>query len=105
MAWAALLLAGLLDVAWAVTMKLAAGWTRPGWSLASLACLAGFVLLLDCALTALPVGTAYVASTGIGALGTVLAGALLWGEPLTPPRLAGVALVPAGIGLLRAAPG
>lgn len=105
LAWGALILAGLLDVAWAVTMKQAAGWTRPGWSLASLGCLAGFVLLLGRALTALPVGSAYAAWTGIGAVGTVLAGAVLWGEALTPARLAGMGLVAAGILLLRSAPG
>jgi quaternary ammonium compound-resistance protein SugE len=105
LAWGALLLAGLLDVAWALSMKAAEGWTRPGWSLASLAFLGGFVWLLGRALQVLPVGTAYAAWTGLGAAGTVLAGALLFGEALGAARLLGIALVLAGILALRVAPG
>ena len=104
LAWGALLLAGLLDIGWAVTMKQAAGWTRPGWSVASLACLGGFVWLLGRALQVLPVGTAYAVWTGIGAVGTVLAGAAWFGEPLTAPRLAGIGLVLAGMLALKLAP-
>ena len=104
-AWGALLLAGLLDVGWALSMKAAAGWTRPGWSLVSLACLGGFVWLLGRALQVLPVGTAYAAWTGLGAAGTLLAGAALFGEALTPLRLGGIGLVLAGILALKLAPG
>lgn len=105
LAWGSLLLAGLLDVAWAIAMKRAEGWTHAGWSLASLACLGGFVWLLGRALQVLPVGTAYAAWTGLGAAGTVLAGALLFGEALTALRLLGIALVLAGIVALTHAPG
>lgn len=58
LAWLALVAAGLLDVAWAVSMKYANGYTRLGWSLASLLLLAAIVFLLGRALEALPVGTA-----------------------------------------------
>jgi quaternary ammonium compound-resistance protein SugE len=102
LAWAALLLAGALDVAWALTMKLAAGYTRPGWSLVSLACLGGFVWLLGKVLVVLPLGTAYAVWTGLGAAGTLLAGAALFGEALTPARLGGVGLILAGVLLLKA---
>ena len=105
LAWGTLLLAGVLDVAWAVTMKQAEGWSRPGWTLASLACLAGFVALLGRALAVLPVGTAYAVWTGIGAVGTVLAGAWFWGEALTAVRLGGVALVIGGIAVLKLSAG
>ena len=103
-AWAALIAAGLLDVAWAVSMKYADGYTKLGWSLVSLLFLGAFVFLLGRALQALPVGTAYAVWTGIGAVGTVLMGVLLFGETLNPIRLGGVALVLAGIVALKIAP-
>ncbi|WP_242108625.1 DMT family transporter [Luteimonas aquatica] len=103
-AWGMLLLAGLLDVLWALAMKSAQGYTRPGWTLLSLLLLAGFVWLLGRSLSVLPVGTAYAVWTGIGAVGTLLAGALLFGESLNAWRLGGIALVLAGIVLLKLAP-
>lgn len=105
LAWLALVAAGLLDVAWALSMKQAQGYTRLGWSLLSLALLGAFVYLLGRALQALPLGTAYAVWTGIGAVGTVLAGALAFGESLDVPRLLGIGLVPAGIVVLKLAPG
>ncbi len=97
LAWLALVAAGLLDVAWAVSMKLSAGYTRPGWTLLSVAVLAAFVFLLGKSLEVLPVGTAYAVWTGIGAVGTVLAGSVLFGESLAPLRLGAIALVVIGI--------
>ena len=104
LAWIALVAAGLLDVAWAISMKYAQGYTRLGWSLVSLVLLATFVFLLGRALQALPVGTAYAVWTGIGAIGTVLMGVLLFGETLNPVRAGGIALVLAGIVALKLAP-
>src|SRR5215218_9948007 len=104
-AWSLLFLAGLLDVAWAITMKQAQGYTRPGWTALSVLLLAAFVYLLGRTLQVLPVGTAYAVWTGIGAVGTVLAGNLLFGEPLDPARLAGVLLVMGGVALLKLASG
>jgi quaternary ammonium compound-resistance protein SugE len=104
LAWIALVAAGLLDVAWAISMKYAQGYTRLGWSLVSLVLLAGFVFLLGRALQALPVGTAYAVWTGIGAIGTVLMGVLLFGETLNPVRAGGIALVLIGIVALKLAP-
>lgn len=103
-AWIALVVAGLLDVAWAISMKYAGGYTRFGWSVVSLILLAAFVYLLGRALEALPVGTAYAVWTGIGAVGTVLMGIVLFGETLNPMRLAGIALVLVGIIALKLAP-
>jgi quaternary ammonium compound-resistance protein SugE len=102
-AWSALIIAGLLDVAWAVSMKYAEGYTRLGWSLLSLALLGGFVFLLGRALQSLPAGTAYAVWTGIGAVGTVM-GILLFGERLEPLRLGGIACVLIGIVALKLAP-
>ena len=100
-AWIALVTAGLLDVGWAVSMKYAEGYTRLGWSIVSLALLGSFVVLLGRALQVLPVGTAYAVWTGIGAVGTLLLGAVLFGEVLTPLRIGGIAFVLIGIVMLK----
>ena len=69
-AWVALVTAGLLDVGWAIAMKYADGYTRLGWSVASLVLLAASVFLLGRALQVLEIGVAYTVWTGIGAVGT-----------------------------------
>ena len=71
LAWIALVVAGLLDVGWAISMKYAEGYTRLGWTLVSLLLLAAFVFLLGRALQVLGVGVAYTVWTGIGAAGTL----------------------------------
>lgn len=103
LAWTLLMVAGVLDVAWAVSMKYAEGYTRPGWSVVSVLLLAAFVYLLGRVLEALPVGTAYAVWTGIGAAGTVLMGVVLFGETLGLLRLGGVVVVLAGIAMLKLA--
>jgi quaternary ammonium compound-resistance protein SugE len=99
-AWALLIIAGFIDVLWAVSMKYAEGYTRLGWSIISLALLAGFVFLLGRSL----IGTAYAVWTGVGAVGTVLMGVALFGESLDPLRLSAIGLVVAGIAILKIAP-
>lgn len=101
LAWALLVVSGLLDVAWAVSMKYAEGYTRPGWSVLSLALLAAFVYLLGRTLEVLPVGTAYAVWTGIGAVGTTLLGILLFQESASFVRLGFIALVVLGIAGLK----
>ena|ERR1700754_2400784 len=103
-AWIALVTAGILDVGWAVAMKYADGYTRPGWSIVSLVLLAAFVFLLGRALQVLEVGVAYTVWTGIGAVGTLTMGVLLFGEALSPTKIAGIVLVMAGIVALKLAP-
>lgn len=103
-AWTMLIAAGLIDVAWALSMKLSNGYTKPGWTVVSLVSLVAFVWLLGRALTALPVGVAYAVWTGIGAAGTVLIGSMLFGESITAMKLGGVGLIIGGIVLLRSAP-
>lgn len=95
--WLYLIVSGLVDIAWALSMKKADGFANPGWSLVSLLLLAAFVYLLTRALTVLPVGTAYAVWTGIGAAGTVIAGILLFSEPATAIRLFFICVVVAGI--------
>jgi quaternary ammonium compound-resistance protein SugE len=103
-AWVALVTAGILDVGWAIAMKYAEGYTRLGWSIASLALLAAFVFLLGRALQVLEIGTAYAVWTGIGAVGTLTMGVLLFGEGLSAMKIAGILLVIIGIAALKLAP-
>jgi len=103
LAWLLLIIAGFLDVAWAISMKYAEGYTRPGWTILSLALLAAFVYLLGRVLEVLPVGTAYAIWTGIGAAGTVLLGIALFGETINLMRLGGLLIV-VGIVVLKLAP-
>jgi len=95
--WVYLVVSGLIDVAWALSMKKANGFANPGWSVVSLVLLAAFVYLLTRALTVLPVGTAYAVWTGIGAAGSVIAGILLFSEPATAIRLVFICVVVVGI--------
>ena len=95
--WIYLVASGVIDVAWALTMKKAQGFANPVWTAASLVLLAAFVYLLTKALQVLPVGTAYAVWTGIGAAGTVLAGILLFAEPVSANRLMWIAVIVIGI--------
>lgn len=104
-AWTLLIVSGLLDVAWAISMKQAQGYTRWGWSLLSFVLLAAFVYLLGRALEVLPVGTAYAVWTGIGAVGTAALGIVLFDEPAGVLRLASIVLVVSGIAGLKLASG
>lgn len=97
MAWIALLIAGLLEVGWAIGLKYTEGFTRLGPSTWTIAAMVASVVLLGWAMKTLPVGTAYAVWTGIGAAGTVVLGILLFGEPATLVRLACVGLILAGI--------
>ncbi|PWK76972.1 multidrug efflux SMR transporter [Aminobacter sp. AP02] len=103
LAWSLLVVAGVLDVGWAVSIKYAEGYTRLGWSIASVLLLAAFVYLLGKVLEALPVGTAYAVWTGIGAAGTVVMGVVLFGETLGALKLGGVVAVLGGIAMLKLA--
>ncbi|MEO6746500.1 MAG: quaternary ammonium compound efflux SMR transporter SugE [Caldimonas sp.] len=97
MAWIILIIAGLLEVCWAIGLKYTEGFTRLWPSVGTIAAMTASVVLLGWAMRTLPVGTAYAVWTGIGAVGTVLLGIVLFGEPATVARLACVGLVVAGI--------
>ncbi|WP_315838098.1 multidrug efflux SMR transporter [Bradyrhizobium prioriisuperbiae] len=97
LAWGLLVLAGLLDVAWAGAMKLNEGFTRLSWSVISLLLLAALVAALGQAVKVLPVGTAYAVWTGIGAVGTVVLGLVVFQESLGVGRLVCLALVVGGV--------
>lgn len=102
-AWAVLVVAGLFETVWAVGLKYTDGFTRLGPSLLVLAAMAVSVYGLSLAMRVLPVGTAYVAWTGIGSLGAVLIGLFFLGEPRSALRLASIALIVAGVVGLKAA--
>ena len=101
MAWIALLVAGLFEVAWAIWLKYTDGFTRLGPSLWTLGAMAASIVLLAWAMKTLPVGTAYAVWTGVGAVGTVILGIVLFGEAATIARLACIALIVAGIAGLK----
>ena len=106
MNWLILLVAGLLEVVWAVGLKYTEGFTRLAPSVATLAAMAGSVGLLGLAMRTLPLGTAYAVWTGIGTVGTAIAGMLLLGEPAGALRLGCISLIVAGIvGLKVLTPG
>jgi quaternary ammonium compound-resistance protein SugE len=91
--WMLLVASGVLDVFWALATKKSDGMTHWGWSFASVVLLAAFVLTLSKALSVLPLGIAYAVWTGIGAVGSVLAGTVIFGEPLGAQRLAYVTII------------
>lgn len=97
MAWALLVVAGLLEVGWAIGLKYTEGFTRLWPSVATLAAMAGSVGLLGLAMKSLPVGTAYAVWVGVGAVGTALLGMVLFKEPATAGRLVSLGLIVAGI--------
>jgi quaternary ammonium compound-resistance protein SugE len=100
-AWLWLVVAGLLEVAWAIGLKSSDGFRRPGISaLTVLAMIASFYGLAQ-ALKILPVGTGYAVLTGIGAVGTAIAGMVLFGESREVGRMVSIALIVAGIVGLR----
>ncbi|QOZ53449.1 multidrug efflux SMR transporter [Bradyrhizobium sp. CCBAU 53338] len=103
LAWLMLVIAGALDVGWAISMKYAEGYTRASWSMVSIVLLASFVVLLGRALKVLEVGVAYSVWTGIGAAGTFVMGVALFGETMSAMKLAGIALVLMGIVALKLA--
>jgi len=86
LAWTLLVLAGLLEVGWAVGLKYTDGFRRPLPSLLVAVALAASMLLLSWSVRTIPIGTAYAVWVGIGALGTALCGVALLGEPLTAGR-------------------
>jgi quaternary ammonium compound-resistance protein SugE len=97
MSWIILIIAGLLEVGWAVGLKHTAGFTRLWPSVFTLVTMAGSVGMLGLALRSLPLGTAYAVWTGIGTVGTAVFGMLMLGEPAGALRLLSIGLIVAGI--------
>lgn len=97
MAWIALVIAGLLEVGWALVLPATRGFTRLLPTVAFLVLLAGSMYGLSVATRTLPLGTAYAVWVGIGTTGTILLSVMLYRDPVTPARLFFLTLILAGI--------
>jgi quaternary ammonium compound-resistance protein SugE len=103
-AWVYLIVAGLLEVVWAYSMKQSAGFTRLVPSLVTLGAMGVSFALLSLAMKSLPLGTAYTVWTGIGAVGAFSVGVIWLNEGVHPMRVAAAGLIVAGLVLMRLAP-
>ena len=97
MAWLLLVVAGLLEVGWAIGLKYTEGFTRFWPTVGTVGAMVLSVGLLGVAMKSLPVGTAYAVWVGVGAVGTAALGIVLFGEVASPGRLASLGLIVAGI--------
>ncbi|MET1067352.1 MAG: quaternary ammonium compound efflux SMR transporter SugE [Pseudomonas prosekii] len=97
MSWIILFFAGLFEVGWAVGLKYTDGFSRPLPTVLTVGAMVISLGLLGLAVKELPLGTAYAIWTGVGAVGTVIAGIILFGESMALFRLASVALIIAGL--------
>lgn len=97
MAWVYLVIAGLFEVGWAIGLKYTVGFTELWPSVWTIFAMTASMWLLAIAMKSLPVGTAYSVWVGIGAVGTVILGIVLFGEPANALRLGSAALIVAGI--------
>jgi quaternary ammonium compound-resistance protein SugE len=101
MAWFWLLFAGVLEIVWALSMKLSVGFTRWQPAVVTIGAMIASFALLSLAMKTLPLGTAYTIWTGIGAVGAFAVGVAYFGESLSFARIAAAALIVAGIVLLK----
>lgn len=97
MAWFYLVLAGMFEIAWAVGLKYTEGFSRFWPSCATIGAMLLSIILLSSAMKHIPLGTAYAVWTGIGAVGTVILGMLLFGDAATVGRIMCLCLILAGI--------
>ena len=97
MAWTYLVLAGALEIVWAIGLKYTEGFTRLLPSAITIIAMVVSVWFLALALRTIPVGTGYAVWTGIGAVGTAILGIVLFSEPANAARLGCIALIVAGI--------
>ena len=96
-AWVMLIVAGVLEIGWAMGLKATEGFTRPVPTILTLIALLGSLLLLARAVQVLPIGTAYAIWVGIGAAGTVVLGIVLYGEGVSPLKIVSLLAVLGGI--------
>jgi quaternary ammonium compound-resistance protein SugE len=96
-AWIHLLVAGVLEVGWAISLKYTQGFSKPWASALTIAGMGASFYFLAQAVKVIPVGTSYAIWTGIGAVGTAVLGIVLFSESVSLPRLACIGLILAGI--------
>ena len=95
--WTLLFIAGLLEIGWALGLKLSGGLSKPVPSALTITAMVASMYLLALAARGLPIGTAYAVWTGIGAAGTAIGGMVLFGESRDTVRLVCIALIVAGV--------
>lgn len=105
MSWVLLIIAGLLEVAWASVLPSTEGLTRPAPTAAFLALLTASMVALAKAADSIPLGTAYGVWVGIGAVGAAVVGIVIHGDPATPARIAFLVLLVVAIVGLKATSG
>lgn len=101
MAWVLLFIAGVLEVVWAYYLKQSQGFTRLGPSVIALITMIASFGLLSVAMKSLPLGTAYVIWTGVGAVGAFLVGIWLLDEQASPLRIGAAVLIVVGLILMK----
>jgi len=101
MAWVTLVIAGLFEVVWALSMKQSHGFTRLLPSIITLVGMIASVALLSLSMRTLPLGTAYTVWTGIGAVGAFLVGVAFLGEQLSVMRVCAAVLIVSGLLLMK----
>lgn len=97
MAWIYLLVAGVLEIGWAIGLKYSHGFTRLWPSVFTIIAMSASIVLLAIAVRTIPIGTGYAVWTGIGALGTALVGMLVFGEPASAARVTSLLLIVVGV--------
>ena len=101
--WVVLVAAGLLEIVWALALKASHGFTRPVPATIAIVGMVASVVLLSMAMRSLPVGTAYVVWTGIGAVGAFVAGVIMFGEDMNAMRVIAAGLIVSGLVLMKIA--
>jgi quaternary ammonium compound-resistance protein SugE len=101
MAWTLLLVAGFFEIVWATLLKFTDGFTRLSPSIGTVVAMGISMVCLSFALREIPMGTAYVVWTGIGAVGTVILGIVLFDEPKNAIRLVCIGMIIAGVAGLK----
>lgn len=101
MAWILLVSAGLLEIAWAFSMKKSQGFTLLGPTVITIVAMIASFALLSVSMKSLPLGTAYTVWTGIGAIGAFVVGIFVLGEAATPMRLVAAVLIVGGMVLMK----
>ncbi|MGO4476210.1 multidrug efflux SMR transporter [Massilia sp. 2TAF26] len=101
MAWIMLVIAGVLEVAWAYSMKLSDGFSRPLPAVLTVVLMTASFGLLSFSMRTIPLGTAYTIWTGIGAVGAFVLGIAVLGEQFTVQRAIAAALIVSGLVLMK----
>lgn len=101
MAWVLLIVAGLLEVVWAYSMKVSDGFSKLAPSILTIVFMIASFALLSYAMKTLPLGTAYTVWTGIGAVGSFVLGIVVLGEPAGAMRMLAAVLIISGLVLMK----